>query len=145
MSTKYNIQVTDARSAVTSARNEFDDLDGQEGRIEVAGEALANALEEDALNTALKQVFSDFLKPWTVTLVDHGNNLLNAADSIISEFVAADGDMEDSANKQHVRDIAKIIDTVDDTPDYDPKSSTSSTSAANTYGGANSSDGRYEW
>lgn len=145
MSTKYNIQVTDARAAVTNARNEFDDLDGQEGRIEVAGEALANALDEDRLNTALVRVFSDFLKPWTVTLVDHGNNLLNAADTIVSEFVAADGDMEDAANKQHVRDIAKIIDTVDDTPDYDPASSSSSTSAANTYGGTNSSDGRHEW
>lgn len=145
MSTKYTIEVDKARSAVASARGEFDDLFGHEGRIEEAGESLADAVEEDEINSALNQVFSDFLKPWTVTFVDHGKNLLNAADSIISEFVVADGKMEDSGNSREVREIGKIIDTVDDTPDFDPESSTSSTSAANTYGGTNSNDGKYDW
>lgn len=149
--TKYNIDVPSARSAVSGARGEFDDLYGHEGLIEEAGEGLADAVEESKINDALKENFSGFLKPWTVTLVNHGENLLDAADSIISAFVQADGDMEDSANNVERGNIKRATERIDDIPAYDPNlpsSSSSSTGSENTHGGKNSNDskdGGYDW
>lgn len=149
--TKYNIDVASARGAASGARGEFDDLYGHEGLIEEAGEGLADAVEESKINDALKENFSGFLKPWTATLINHGKNLLNAADTIISTFVEADGDMEDSANKTRRDNITKATERIDDTPAYDPNvpsSSSSSTSAENSHGGNNSNnseDGGHDW
>lgn len=145
---KYTIDVAAAQAAVSGARGEFDDLYGHEGRIEVAGEHLAQAAEEDKINSALRQAFVDFLKPWTVSLVTQGRNILDAGDSIISEFVTADGKMEDAGNVLKRASIEMLANSVDDVPDYDAGASTSSTSPANTFGGKNSnpsSNDGYEW
>ena len=115
---KYEINVGDARAAVSGARSNFDDLHGHEAKIKASSGELADASREPKIEAALQQVFDDFLKPWTATFVEHGDNILAAADSIISEFVAADGEMESAANLLRQADIQHRVETIDDTPDY---------------------------
>lgn len=149
--TKYKIDVAAARSAVSSARGEFDDLHGHEGLIEEAGELLADAVDESKINDALRENFTGFLKPWTVTFVNHGENLLDAADSIISAFIDADSKMEGAGSFAERGSIKSAVESIDDLPAYDPSRSssmTSATSAANTHGGkdSNGSEGEgYDW
>lgn len=136
----YNIDAPAARGVVSAARGRFDDLDGMENTIEVAGEAVADAAVEADINTALKSAFSDFLRPFVVTMISTADNIFTTTDSVINTYDNADTQMSDEVKTQAVQDMVYDAKAYDNVPDYSASDSTAGDGQ-----GADANTEGYDW
>lgn len=122
----YSIDPAVARGVVNSARNRFDDLHGMENTLETTGEAVAVAADEDEINTALQESFTNFLRPFVVTMITSATSIFTATDDVINIYDNADTTMADDsdAQEQAVDDMAAKAKTYDNVADYSDTVST---------------------
>ena len=103
----------DARGIINKARGRFDDIDGIEWEIETTGEGAANAAKESSINNALQDAFTNFLRPFVVTMITAGRKSFDGTESIINIYDNADTNMT-SAPQQ----MQNEIELMDDLPEY---------------------------
>lgn len=124
----------DVRGIINRARGRFDDIDGIEWKIETTGEAAANAAKEADINDAMKDAYTNFLRPFVVTMISAGRKVFDGTESVVNIYDNADTTMSQSAGQ-----IENEIELMDDLPDY--KSSTKT----GEYSPVVTSPGGYDW
>lgn len=123
----YNIDVAPARAAISAARGRWDDIDGIEHEIELTGEAAATASKEDSINSALQEAFTDFLRPFVVTMIKSGRQTFVCGDNVVTTFENADtaaSDVADARQEEAIGQIKHATEIVDATPSYSEKDET---------------------
>lgn len=136
----YDIDPDAARPIVQRARGRFDDLNGMENTLETTGEAVADAADEDKINTALKNAQTNFLHPFTVTMIRTAESIFDGTDNVINIYDNADTDMSEAARDKAVEDMKWENGQYDNVPDYTSSDST----AADGQGAAPNTEG-YDW
>lgn len=100
----YDISPGAARGVISQARDTWSALHGLENTIEGSGEAAASATKEDKINTAMEHAFTNFLRPFTVLMVQMGDRSFDGADSVINIYDNGDTAMSDNTRKESMGD-----------------------------------------
>lgn len=116
----YHIDTASARSVVGRARDRFETLDGIEQDIDFDGDAAVQATDEDEIITAFSDAYTNYLHPFTVTMIQAGRNVFTTTDNIITIYNSADDEMAEKAKGEMGGEIRNL----DDLPDYAPEDST---------------------
>ncbi|GAA1657024.1 hypothetical protein GCM10010977_11080 [Citricoccus zhacaiensis] len=120
----YNISADAARGIVESARNRFQDLDGMENKLQATGDAVASAADEAKITTALKDSYTNFQRPFVVTMITTADNIFSTTDNVINIYDNADTSMAEDAKATAVEDMGYEATKYDNVPDYSPTDST---------------------
>lgn len=120
----YDIDAPGARNAVKAARDRFDDMNGIEHSLKDANSKVSEAALEEKIATALETCYSQFLHPFTVTLIDTGTNIFDATDSAINAYDNGDTQMSDAAKSIAVADMTSAFNTYDNMPEYSESNTT---------------------
>jgi len=123
----YDIDPDVARPIVQRARGRFEDLQGLENQLELTGEAVADAAQEDDINAALKTIQTDFLRPFVVTMIRTAENIFDTADNVVNIYANADTTMADdaAARQRAVEQMEGQARAYDNVPAYSAGDTTS--------------------
>lgn len=131
----YDISPGAVRGVISTARSTWSALHGLENTIEGSGEAAATATKEDEINTAMQHAFTNFLRPFTVLMVDMGDQCFDGADNVIDIYDNSDTEMSDTARKEA---MGNALADSQELTDYNGTSSTGGERPAPI-------DGGYDW
>ncbi|MEW1980396.1 hypothetical protein AB0333_05635 [Citricoccus sp. NPDC079358] len=120
----YEISADPARAIVESARGRFQDLDGMENKLEATGDAVASAADEDKITKALKDSYTNFQRPFVVTMISTADSIFSTTDNVINIYDNADSSMADDAKATAVEDMVYEATKYDNVPDYSATDST---------------------
>lgn len=114
----YDIDTEASRTVVKNARDRFDDMNGMEHSLQGANAKVSDAAQEEDITAALETCYSQFLRPFTVTMIETGKNIFDATDSLINAYDNGDSEMSDRAKSEAVEDMGGAIGQYEDIPNY---------------------------
>ncbi len=120
----YEIDPEAARGVVKTARDRFSDMNGMEHSMQDANSKVSEAVRDEEIVAALETCYSQFLRPFTVTMIDTGTNIFACTDDVINAYDNGDTEMSDRAKNKAVEDIGDAIGGYEDIPSYSESDTT---------------------